>query len=94
VTSAAIAATVDGRPLTCKGAIARLEETFSQLPPGAMVRVLVNDVPGRVDVRAWADRKGHRLLHDVRVGDEFELLVAKGGQAAIPMTSGSAISSP
>ena len=32
MTSATVAFTVDGRLLTCKGAIARLEETLSPLP--------------------------------------------------------------
>jgi TusA-related sulfurtransferase len=85
-----VAFTVDGRPLTCKGAIARLEETFSRIPPDSLVRVLVNDVPSRVDVRAWADRKGHRIVEEVRRGDEFELLVAKGTRA---MASGALRSS-
>ena len=81
MTPPTVAFTVDGRLLTCKGAIARLEETFATIPPDSLVRVLVNDVPSRVDVRAWANRKGHRVLEDSRRGDEFELLVAKGTRA-------------
>jgi len=86
VTSATVAYTVDGRLLTCKGALARLEETFSKIPIDGLVRVLVNDVPSRVDVRAWAERKGHRVVGDLRHGDEFELLVAKGTKATPPET--------
>ena len=88
MTSATVALTVDGRLLTCKGAIARLEETLSPLPAGSLVRVLVNDVPSRIDVRAWADRKGHRIVDDVREGDEFNMLVAKGGRPGTPLASG------
>jgi TusA-related sulfurtransferase len=94
VTSPTISLTVDGTLLTCKGAIARLEKQFSQLPSGSVARVLVNDVPSRIDVRAWADRKGHRILNDVRQGELFELLIAKGGRPGAPVASGVMISSP
>jgi len=73
--------TVDGTLLTCKGAIAKLETEFSHLPAGTLARVLVNDVPSRIDVRAWADRKGHSVLFDARQGGLFELLIAKDGQS-------------
>jgi TusA-related sulfurtransferase len=75
-----VALTVDGTLLTCKGAIARLEQKFSELPPGSLARVLVNDVPNRIDVRAWADRKGHRIVDEARRGEVFELFIAKGGR--------------
>ena len=78
MTSPTILLTVDGTLLTCTGAIARLEKEFSTLPSGSLARVLVNDVPSRIDVRAWAERKGHRIVHDVPQGEAFELLIAKG----------------
>ncbi len=87
-----VAMTVDGTLLTCKGAIARLEATFADLPSGSRARVLVNDVPNRIDVRAWADRKGHRILNEQRTGDVFELLIAKGGSRAETVVSGAVIS--
>jgi len=76
--------TVDGTLLTCKGAIARLEQKFSDLPPGSLARVLVNEVPNRIDVLAWADRKGHRLVDEARRGEVFELFIAKGGRPGPP----------
>jgi TusA-related sulfurtransferase len=94
VNSLPVALTVDGTLLTCKGVIARLESTFSDLPPGGMARVLVNDVPNRIDVRAWADRKGHRVVHELRQDDVFELFIAKGGRGAEPETSGAVLSPP
>jgi TusA-related sulfurtransferase len=84
VTSPTITLTVDGTLLTCKGAIARLEKELSGFPPGTVARVLVNDVPSRIDVRAWADRKGHRIVNDVRQGEVFELLIAKGERPGPP----------
>jgi TusA-related sulfurtransferase len=93
VNSLPVALTVDGTLLTCKGVIARLEATFSDLPSGSLARVLVNDVPNRIDVRAWADRKGHRVVNEVRQGDVFEMFIAKGGRLAEPVTPGAVLSS-
>lgn len=73
-----VAFTVDGTALSCKGAIARLEQGFRELPAGSLARVLLNDIPSRIDVRAWADRHGHRCVDEVRRGAEFELMIAKG----------------
>jgi len=73
-----VALTVDGTLLTCKGAIARLETELSVLPTGTLARVLVNDVPSRIDVRAWADRKGHRIVSDIHENERFEIVLAKG----------------
>jgi TusA-related sulfurtransferase len=85
VTSELFALTVDGTLLTCKGAIAKLESEFSGLPSGTVARVLLNDVPSRIDVRAWADRKGHRVIEDAHRGDVFELLIAKDGRHGTPV---------
>jgi TusA-related sulfurtransferase len=83
VTLPTVALTVDGTLLNCKGAIARLEQKFADLPPGSLARVLVNDVPNRIDVRAWADRKGHRIVDEARRGEVFELFIAKGERPVI-----------
>jgi len=92
VSAADAAVTVDGTLLACKGAIARLEAAFANLPPGGLARVLVNDVPNRIDVRAWADRKGHLVVNEQRLGDVFELLIAKDGSRARPLVPGAAAS--
>lgn len=76
-----VAFTVDGTLSTCKGAIAKLEQTFGDLPPGTFARVIVNEVPNRIDVRAWADRKGHRIVQDERRGETFELIIEKGARS-------------
>jgi TusA-related sulfurtransferase len=92
VSSPAIALTVDGTLLTCKGAIARLEASFATLPSDSLARVLVNDVPSRIDVRAWAGRKGHRIVNEQRTGDVFELLIAKGDGRVPPVVPGVEVS--
>ena len=79
--------TVDGTLLTCKGAIAKLETEFSILPSGSVARVLLGDVPSRIDIRAWADRKGHRVIEDAHRNERFELLIAKGERSFPPTGS-------
>lgn len=86
--SGPVAFTVDGTLLTCKGVIARLEREFTELPPGSVVRVVVNEVPNRIDVRAWADRKGHRVVDEVRRDERFELFIAKNGAIVAPTIAG------
>lgn len=86
-----IAFTVDGTLLSCKGAIAKLETEFSSRPSGTVALVRLNDVPSRIDVHAWAGRKGHRVLEDVRRGEVFELLIAKHGLQALPSSPGVAV---
>jgi len=73
-----VAFTVDGTALSCKGAIAKLETEFVAYPPGSVARVLLVDVPTRIDVHAWAHRKGHRVVEDHRRDEVFELLIEKG----------------
>jgi TusA-related sulfurtransferase len=73
-----VALTVDGTGKTCKGVIAKLETGLQGLPPGCLVRAIVGDVPTRIDVLAWADRKGHRVLEDRSGRARYELLISKG----------------
>ena len=94
MTSPNVALTVDGTLLTCKGAIAKLETEFAKLPSGTLARVLLADVPSRIDVHAWADRKGHRIVEEARRGEGFDLLIAKGERPPLPAASGAVISSP
>lgn len=94
MTSSTVALTVDGTQLTCKGAIAKLETEFSGLPSGSVARVLLGDVPSRIDVRAWADRKGHLIMEDARREERFELLIAKSGRLRPAGASGARINPP
>ena len=94
MTSPPIVLTVDGTLLTCKGAIAKLETEFAHLPSGTLARVIVNDVPSRIDVRAWVERKGHRLVRDTRDGERFEIVIAKGEPPGSSPASGVVISPP
>jgi len=92
--SPAVAFTVDGTALSCKGAIAKLETEFAKLPSGSLARVLLGDVPTRVDVRAWAYRKGHNVVQDAHRDEVFELLIEKRGESAAPAVPGTTVNTP
>jgi len=70
---------VDGTARECTGVIAALESAMTALPDGATVRALVADVPSRVDVHAWAERKGHAIPAERRDAGRFDLTIIKGG---------------
>ncbi len=73
---------VDGTTRECAGVIAALEKTMRSLPDGARVRALIADVPSRIDVHAWAGRKGHAIPFDRVTGAHFELTIVKGGASS------------
>ena len=69
---------VDGTTRDCAGVIAALEKTMRELPEGAVVLALVADVPSRIDVHAWADRKGHAITSDRPEDGHYQLRIVKG----------------
>jgi len=71
---------VDGTRRECTGVIAALENAMDGLQDGATVRAFVADVPSRVDVHAWAERKGHAIPREERHAGRFELTIVKGGR--------------
>jgi TusA-related sulfurtransferase len=70
----------------CTGLIAELERTLSELAPGARVCAVMKDIPTRVDVMAWANRKGHAVVADHREGPVSRMIIEKGRLPA-PSTS-------
>ena len=71
---------VDGTRKECTGVIAALERAMGPLGAGATVRALVGDVPSRIDVRAWAERKGHAIVVDRREPRGFQITIVKAGR--------------
>jgi len=71
---------VDGTRRECTGIIAELETAMAGLRDGAKVRALVADVPSRIDVLAWAERKGHAVPVDRKEAGRFHLTIVKAGR--------------
>jgi TusA-related sulfurtransferase len=71
---------VDGTARECTGIIAALEGAMAGLKDGTVVRALVADVPSRIEVLAWAERKGHSVPGDRREAGHFHLTIVKAGR--------------
>lgn len=67
---------VDGTKKNCKGVIAELESAAKALDPGSDVDVLLVGVPNRIDVYAWAKRKGFFVSREERDGQVFRLTLS------------------
>jgi TusA-related sulfurtransferase len=78
------AAVVDGTAKQCTGVIAGLETVLRRLPDGARIDALVADVPSRIEVHAWAERKGHTILTDLREAGRFRITLVKAGHPVVP----------
>jgi len=71
---------VDGTAKQCTGIIAGLETAMRRLPDGATVQALVGDVPSRIEVHAWAERKGHTIAAERKEAGRFQITVIKAGR--------------
>jgi TusA-related sulfurtransferase len=72
---------VDGTAKTCRGVVAGLERGITELSPGDLVIAVVEDIPTRLEVYAWALRKHHRVVEERRQGVGYVLYIAKGSGA-------------
>jgi TusA-related sulfurtransferase len=75
---------VDGTKKECKGVLSELEQAMERVDSGAPVHAIVADVPSRIDVRAWAERKGHLITQDGRADGHFHMVIVKSGRALAP----------
>lgn len=76
---------VDGTAKTCKGVIAGLERGMTELEPGDVVLAIVEDIPSRLEVYAWAQRKSHHIVEERRRGVGYVLYIAKGARNRVPL---------
>lgn len=58
---------VDARGLRCPLPVVRLAAAARDLPPGSVVTVLATDLAADIDVPAWAQMRGHRVVGSERV---------------------------
>ncbi len=55
---------IDGREKSCTGLIAELEKAMGNSDV-SRITVIVQDVPTKIDLYAWAKRKGHMIENEV-----------------------------
>ncbi len=69
---------IDATKKNCKGVITELEKAMAGLKSGDNVETIVYGIPNKMDVYAWARRKGHRIESEQRDGANFRITVSKG----------------
>lgn len=65
---------IDSKGKKCTGLIAEMEKAMSDSYV-SRVRVTVHDVPTRIDIYAWAKRKGHRIAEENLAGRGVFMMV-------------------
>jgi TusA-related sulfurtransferase len=68
---------IDATQKNCKGVITELEKVRQAIDSGEKVETLVVGIPNRVDVCAWARRKGYVVERENRDGSTFRLTVSR-----------------
>ena len=69
---------VDARRKNCKGVITELKKAVNALEAGERVEVVVFGIPNKVDVYAWARRRGYGIESERHYGATFRIVVRKG----------------
>jgi TusA-related sulfurtransferase len=69
---------IDATSKSCKGVIAALEGAMPAMQKGSEVKVKVSGIPDKIDVYAWAKRKGHRVASEDKNGTLYVLGIIKG----------------
>ncbi len=70
---------IDCSAKNCKGAVAELEKAMGGIGAGTTVDVIVYGVPNKIDIYAWAKRKGHLVESEEKNdGALYKLVVKKG----------------
>lgn len=69
---------VDARGLICPLPVLRARKRLSQMPPGAVLRLLADDPVAVVDVPHFCAEAGHAFLRMDEVGNGQSYLIRRG----------------
>jgi TusA-related sulfurtransferase len=68
----------DARGLLCPIPIIRTSERIREMTTGEVIEVISDDPGIQVDMPAWCQSAGHKLLDLVRDGSDYRSFVRKG----------------
>ena len=69
--------TLDCRGLACPMPVLKLSKTLKEVAVGGVVEMLVTDPGSELDLEAYVDRTGHRLLERSEAKGVFRFLVQR-----------------
>jgi tRNA 2-thiouridine synthesizing protein A len=70
---------IDCIGLFCPMPVVKIREAIARLRPGQVCEMLADDPGAEADMKAWARRTGHELVHLSRHEGIFRFVVRKTG---------------
>jgi len=70
---------LDTRGLSCPLPVLKARKRLMGMAPGERLRVLATDPKAPGDFRLYCAESGHRLIEDRQDGEQFVLLLERGG---------------
>jgi len=69
--------TLDAKGLMCPMPIVKLAKKMKELPVGAVLELIADDVGSKEDVPAWCKRTGNQLVEERDDGNIFYFYIKK-----------------
>jgi tRNA 2-thiouridine synthesizing protein A len=69
--------TLDAKGLMCPMPIVKLAKKMKELPVGAVLELIADDVGSKEDVPAWCKRTGNELVSQKEEGGAFYFYIKK-----------------
>ena len=69
---------LDCRRLLCPMPVIRVQDRVLEMQPGDELEAICTDPGVLQDIPAWCRINGHEVLEQVRLGDEYKLLLRVG----------------
>ncbi|NHV96688.1 MAG: sulfurtransferase TusA family protein [Thaumarchaeota archaeon] len=73
-----VSLSVDARGLSCPYPVKKAEEAIQKVEVGEVVEIITTDPGSKIDIPAWAEKCGHRVVEVVDRWLEIYFYVEKG----------------
>jgi tRNA 2-thiouridine synthesizing protein A len=73
-----VSLSVDARGLSCPYPVKKAEEAIQKVEVGEVVEIITTDPGSKIDIPAWAEKSGHRVVEIVDRWLEIYFYVEKG----------------
>lgn len=73
-----VSLSVDARGLSCPYPVRKAEEAIQKVKLGEVVEIITTDPSSRIDIPAWAEKNGHKVIEVVDRWLEIYFYVEKG----------------
>ena len=70
--------TVDARGLSCPFPVKKAEEAIQKVGKGEVIEIITTDPGSKIDIPAWAEKNGHKVVDVIDNWLEIYFYVEKG----------------